>query len=770
MATAHSPAPPLPSIPSTSSDPVADADTHATSADFSTALSIWRDLNLAELKATLAQTAPPLLEAQKTALINRKQLAEQTREFKKQPDDAKLDAIKPLLKAYQAEIDTLTKRSKTAENAFLNVHSALASAPDPYPFLEIVLEQAASLNDLDSTKQENTALRREIQRLRDGESQRQADHSDNQRLQQCVHELEASFEERLAQRIDAVEKEVSAKWDERLRNLQEREKDLTQSLHLAHQQLQELKSKDESATAQLLQQGQQVDERETRGKLAEMELLTRDLERAQSRVENVERRNEQLRAEIESIKSGRDENDRIDAMAKELMQKEARISQLQALIESERRQLQSNQHEAARAVEEKARLQRDREAEVESLRAKLARCADYDEIKRELEIVKMVEFSNEYGDDNDDDEERKGEVRGDSNGITAEAAEQEAPRGGSKAKPLEALLLEKNRKLQDQLTSLRVAHDELTSTSSTSSTELARLKKEVARLQSLNEKLENDLVSVGGGNGESASAAAATSAAAAPPRSAPAVGKDAVMSAEEALAEMERIASTPASTSLQTNGQAGAVPSSSAASTSPQPPASPMARSATAASHDTSILPIITSQRDRFRARNAELEEELRRQFATISELRNEIKTLQADNLTLYEKLRYLQTYNAAAAAGNGEASGSVQIGMGAASASMATYPPESKGRSSADEKYRARYEERMDPWERFRGGEQTRIVSSMTAPERMLHMLTKLVLGHRRMRILLILYAAGLHAMVFALLFEVGHTSSGATCALSPP
>ena len=38
--------------------------------------------------------------------------------------------------AYQTEIDNLTKRSKTAENAFLNVYKVLAEAPDPYPLLE----------------------------------------------------------------------------------------------------------------------------------------------------------------------------------------------------------------------------------------------------------------------------------------------------------------------------------------------------------------------------------------------------------------------------------------------------------------------------------------------------------------------------------------------------------------------------------------------------------------------------------------------------------
>ena len=41
-----------------------------------------------------------------------------------------------LSSAYQTEIDSLTKRSKFAENAFLNVYKVIAEAPDPYPLLE----------------------------------------------------------------------------------------------------------------------------------------------------------------------------------------------------------------------------------------------------------------------------------------------------------------------------------------------------------------------------------------------------------------------------------------------------------------------------------------------------------------------------------------------------------------------------------------------------------------------------------------------------------
>lgn len=45
-------------------------------------------------------------------------------------------------------------------------------------------------------------------------------------------------------------------------------------------------------------------DQETVARLEETDLITQDLERANSRVAEVERRNEKLRAEIESVRSG----------------------------------------------------------------------------------------------------------------------------------------------------------------------------------------------------------------------------------------------------------------------------------------------------------------------------------------------------------------------------------------------------------------------------------------------------------------------------------
>jgi len=112
------------------------------------------------------------------------------------------------------------------------------------------------------------------------------------------------------------------------------------------------------------------------------------------------------------------------------------------------------------------------------------------------------------------------------------------------------------------------------------------------------------------------------------------------------------------------------------------------------ATPETSILPIITQQRDRFRARNSELEEDLRKQLTVISDLRGEIQTLHKDNLGLYEKVRYLQQF--AKSTTNGDMS-SLEEGQGATGSAR-------PGSQVGMERYRSAYEESMTPFEVFRG------------------------------------------------------------------
>lgn len=86
--------------------------------------------------------------------------------------------------------------------------------------------------------------------------------------------------------------------------------------------------------------------------------------------------------------------------------------------------------------------------------------------------------------------------------------------------------------------------------------------------------------------------------------------------------------------------------------------------------------------------------QELRRTFESLSEVRNEVKQLQTDNLGLYEKVRYLQAYSSTSGAGQ---SGHVTPAI----ASL-------QRRDEPTDKYKARYEANVasaaNPFQAFRG------------------------------------------------------------------
>lgn len=116
-------------------------------------------------------------------------------EFKKLPDDAeKFAAIKVLLKAYQGEIDALTRRSKMSETSFLNVYKLLADAPDPYPLLDAAVDQTVKVaearmleNELTRLREENGELKKSLGEAANVEEKRKKAESKVEQLEEKVY-------------------------------------------------------------------------------------------------------------------------------------------------------------------------------------------------------------------------------------------------------------------------------------------------------------------------------------------------------------------------------------------------------------------------------------------------------------------------------------------------------------------------------------------------------------------------------------------------------
>jgi homeobox protein cut-like len=286
-----------------------------------------------------------------------------------------------------------------------------------------------------------------------------------------------------------------------------------------------------------------------------------------------------------------------------------------------------------------------------------------------------------------------------------------------KKESLEQLLLARNKKLGDELTLLRVSHQDLQRRLESMQEDLSRTNAELEKSQNLSATLENDLLRVQ----EEAANALPSSA----------------MS----------VAGTYSSRYPQGGRRGRSSPTSSIISgfdPSTRTPPSTMEslRAGEAYGGGSGILPMVQAQRDRFKQKNSQLEEELAKTYSTVSTLRQEVTSLQKDNLNLYEKTRYVSTYNR---------------GPTSSSSAYANNPNPSTIQVSSEDRYRSVYEANISPFAAFRGRETARAYKKMSLPERIIFSITRMVLANRTSRNLFAGYCLALHILVFVMLYWMG-------------
>lgn len=653
------------------------------------------------LVSNLDNTASEVVAYQRDSTVQRKDLAQKTKDFRKLDDATKLTEIKGLLKAYQTFIDLLTNHSKSINSAFLQAYTSLSEAPDPYPLLEAAVDSMLVAEDtLPRVTEENQRLQGTVAKLT-------SQLEDTESRLQSEREARKQLEENLEGKVKEVESSWIAVLDEKKDNWAAKEKALEEKVENQDRLLNEIKASYE--VNQRLGKSEDADE-EPRGHVtsAELEMVNSDLERTSMRLAEVEARNEQMRLELAQAKS------QVPSHHTASLEDDPGYMRMRSENSSLIRKL-----DASRV--DKETLKRDLDArlrglerevhsmkeERDSLKAKIQKWSDYDDIKQELEVLKSIEFST--GDDDDPKDET-----GDQNGSAAKG----------KADTLEQLLLARNKKLSEELTILRVSHQDLQSRLSDMQEETSRTNAELERSQNLNEKLENDLANL-----QSEHANAFPSGAS--------VAGTYVSRYAPSLAPGRR-----------GGGGGRTSPTSSIISGF-----NPRDSGGEPMGGGSGILPMITAQRDRFKKRNAQLEQEASEAHRALSQLRQEIAALQKDNLNLYEKTRYVSTYNRGSAA--------------TSSASYATNPNPSTvaiggggsggGGGGGVDRYRAAYESNISPFAAFRGRESARAYKRMSFPERVVYSVTRMVLASRTSRNLFAAYCVALHLMVFFSLYWMG-------------
>ncbi|RYP90150.1 hypothetical protein DL770_003686 [Monosporascus sp. CRB-9-2] len=689
--------------PSADGRPVPDGcgtSAEGISNNFQEAISAWRNIDLTSLISKLDNTASDIVTYQRDSAVQRKDLAQKTKDFRKLDDATKLTEIKGLLKAYQTFIDLLTNHSKSTNSAFLQVYSALENAPDPYPLLE------ASVDSMLVAEDTVPKLAQENQHLQDNVAELTSQLEETEFKLQTETANRKQLESNLETRVKEVESSWTAVLEEKQDNWEAKEKALEEKIESQDRLLNEIKASYE--VNQRLKGSEESEFNGASGHVtsAELDMVHSDLERTSTRLAEVEARNEQLRLELAQAMS------HVPAQAPSpeddpaFMRMRSENSSLIRKLDSARVEKEAFKRDIdskLRSLEREVGLLKD---ERDSLKEKVQKWGDYEDIKQELEVLKSIEFAT--GDDDDV------LPNPDSNGSAAKG----------KGDTLEQLLLARNKKLSDELTILRVSHQDLQTRLENLQEDMSRTNAELERSQNLNAQLENDLVNLqaeGQNAFPSGASVAGTYTTRIPPSIAPG-----------------RRAGRTSPTSSIISGF------------------NPRDSGGESTGGGSGILPMITAQRDRFKKRNAQLETELSESHRTVSQLRQEIAALQKDNLQLYEKTRYVSTYNRGGGGGP-SASSSSAYAANPNPSTIAIGGTGNPGIGGGLDRYRQAYESNISPFAAFRGRESARAYKRMSFPERVVYSVTRMVLASRTSRNLFAAYCVALHLLVFCSLYWLG-------------
>uniref|UniRef100_A0A8D2MSY0 Protein CASP n=1 Tax=Zonotrichia albicollis TaxID=44394 RepID=A0A8D2MSY0_ZONAL len=582
----------------------------------------------------LDTTATILANRQDESEQSRKKLIEQSREFKKNTPEDLRKQVAPLLKSFQGEIDALGKRSKEAEAAFLNVYKRLIDVPDPVPALDLGQQLQLKVQRMHDIETENQKLRETLEEYNKEFAEVKNQEVTIKALKEKIREYEQTLKNQ-AENI-ALEKEQKLQNDfaEKERKLQETQMSTASKLEEAEHKVQALQTALEKTRTELFDLKTKYDEETT----AKAEVAQREAETLREQLSSA---NKSLQLATQ-IQKAPDVEQAIEVLTRsslevELAAKEREIAQLVEDVQRLQGSLTKLRENSSSQISQLEQQLTAKNSTLKQLEEKLKGQADYEEVKKELNILKSMEF-----------------------------APSESSGAQDASKPLEVLLLEKNRSLQSENATLRITNSDLSGRSC-------------------------------------ASCAGHVSH----PVSVHAVITGVDLGAPK-VPQQEDLEHTPG---VGGGHLPGHVSHQTSFTGHPAPPGTPFPEGQV-----DSLLSIISSQRERFRAKNQELEGENRMLQHTVHALQSELDTLRADNIKLYEKIKFLQSY-----------------------------PGRGSSRDDTEQRYSSQYEE------------QAPSTSLCTSPS----VMGRLILSNKTARTVAFFYTLLLHCLVFLVLYKTAWSES---------
>ena len=583
----------------------------------------WRVIKFGDLKQTLQAKCTEVANLQEESEASRKKLIEMSREFKRTTDESVRNQVAPLMKYFQKEIDSLLHRSKTGESCLLELLQKFVPLPAPDKlFSALFITMDALRDDVKNRDRTITQLKGQVEELEDLNSkaftQRWEERENNLRLELVENES------LLKNEILTLKCDIS-----NLKNTIQRNRD---SRRESEQEIIDLRNKHEL---------------ELTAKSQEVELLLADQEKLQLQLGNALAKND---TEFEQSVF-QPQNKLVVDLEQELLGKENEIDALnQRIFEIELSINEMNELHSNETADLNSQLLgvKNRVLELENI---LQQRSNYQEIKKELATLKMIEFGSS----------KENEV----------------------SNSAETLLVTKNKQLQTQCTNLRTENDRLNTESRNSENILQNAHAKIDKYEKQIEQLEHDIVRL---------------QQLLPPRP-EADGLSSPSTSDLALSSNDFLNELVQKQQIQQSNYTSNT------------------------EKDQGLITILLSQRERMKEKHLALQHDFDTVKYQSNELQVRISTLEHDNMRLYEKIRFLQSYP---------------------QSSTARLQDKSFQRYSHD------YESKLDPFTAFNRNEIFSRYSRMPGTDRAVFNIGKVILSNRITRRLALFYLLLVHILLF--------------------
>ena len=183
------------------------------------ALEYWRKFDLTGKRSSLDANIEEMRAAKAASISGRKRLNEITKAFRAKNKEEQAETATEILKAYQEEIDQLSRRSKLSELCFYNLYKGIYEAPDPATAIDGLINtvSSGSVNalEMEKLKSELVQYEEEFQKLKNqdvtirrleeelGAFKNSADDKIEDILAERLSEAQGIMDEKIAEAVEA---------------------------------------------------------------------------------------------------------------------------------------------------------------------------------------------------------------------------------------------------------------------------------------------------------------------------------------------------------------------------------------------------------------------------------------------------------------------------------------------------------------------------------------------------------------------------------------